>query len=120
MRDTRVHSETRILSSLSNKWKESRGDKGETHALLRTAMCGNRESDQCHERGELETAKGAKNNFTLNLVSQGNLFPNIETCINSYFCRPVKDWNALPYKIVSIECAKQFKQALSEHFNYSH
>lgn len=77
-------------------------------------MCGNRESNQCHERGEMETAKGAKNNFTLNLVSQGNLFPNTETYRNSYFRRTVKDWNALPYKIVSIESAKQFKKALSE------
>lgn len=77
-------------------------------------MCGNRESNQCHERGEMETAKGAKNNFTLNLVSQGNLLPNTETYRNSYFRRTVKDWNALPYKIVSIESAKQFKKALSE------
>ena len=44
------------------------------------------------------------------------LLPNTETYKNSYFCRTVKDWNALPSKIVNIKSADRFKKVLFEYF----
>ena len=43
------------------------------------------------------------------------LLPNTETDKDSYFCRTVKDWNALPSKIV--KSADQFKKVLFEYFS---
>ena len=40
------------------------------------------------------------------------LLPNTETCKNSYFCRTVKDWNALPNKIFNIKSADRFKKVV--------
>ena len=37
------------------------------------------------------------------------LLPNTETYKNSYFCRTVKDWNALPSEI-NIKSADRFKK----------
>ena len=45
------------------------------------------------------------------------LLPNTETYKNSYFCRTIKDWNALPSEIVNIKSADQFKKVLFEHFS---
>ena len=45
------------------------------------------------------------------------LLPNTETCKNSYFCRTVKDWNALPSEIVNIKSADRFKKVLFEYFS---
>ena len=45
------------------------------------------------------------------------LLPNTETYKNSYFCRTVKDWNALPSKIVNIKSADRFKKVLFEYFS---
>ena len=39
------------------------------------------------------------------------LLPNTETHKNSYFCRTVKDWNALPSEIVNIKSADRFKKS---------
>ena len=36
---------------------------------------------------------------------------------NSYFCRTVKDWNALPSEIVNIKSADSFKKVLFEYFS---
>ena len=36
------------------------------------------------------------------------LLPNTDTYKNSYFCRTVKDWNALPSEIVNIKSADRF------------
>ena len=43
--------------------------------------------------------------------------PNTETYKNSSFCRTVKDWNALPSKIVNIKSADRFKKVLFEYFS---
>ena len=40
------------------------------------------------------------------------LLLNTETYKNSYFCRTVKDWNALPSEIVNIAPADRFKKSL--------
>ena len=45
------------------------------------------------------------------------LLPNTETYKNSYFCRTVKDWNALPSEIVNIKSADRFKKVLFEYFS---
>ena len=45
------------------------------------------------------------------------LLPNTETYENSYFCRTVKDWNALPSEIVNIKSADRFKKVLFEYFS---
>ena len=45
------------------------------------------------------------------------LLPNTETYKNGYFCRTVKDWNALPSEIVNIKSADRFKKVLLEYFS---
>ena len=45
------------------------------------------------------------------------LLPNTETYKNSYFCRTVKDWNALPSEIVNIKPVDRFKKVLFEYFS---
>ena len=45
------------------------------------------------------------------------LLPNPETYENSYFCRTVKDWDALPSEIVNIKSADRFKKVLFEYFS---
>ena len=42
--------------------------------------------------------------------------PNTETHQNSYFCRTVKDQNALPSEIVNMKSADRFKKVLFKHF----
>ena len=45
------------------------------------------------------------------------LLPNTETSKNSYFCRTVKDWNALPSEIVIIKSVDCFKKVLFEYIS---
>ena len=45
------------------------------------------------------------------------LLPNTETYKNTYFCRTVKNWNALPSEIVNIKSADRFKKVLFEYFS---
>ena len=45
------------------------------------------------------------------------LQPHTETYRNSYFCRTVKDWNALPSDLVNSKSVDLFKKALSEYFS---
>ena len=47
------------------------------------------------------------------------LLPNTETYKNSYFCRTIKDWNALPSEIVNIKSADRFKEVLYEYFSHN-
>ena len=45
------------------------------------------------------------------------LQPNTESYKNSYFCRTIKDWNALPSEIVNIKSVDLFKKASFEYFS---
>ena len=56
----------------------------------------------------MKRTRHLRNSSQNNLIE---LLPNTETYKNSYFCRTVKDWNALPSEIVDIKSADQFKMS---------
>ena len=51
------------------------------------------------------------------LLAFCKISPATRSNVNSYFCRTVKDWNALPSEIVNIKSADRFKKVLFEYFS---
>ena len=71
---------------------------------------------------ELQNETGCKYCIGTRNSSQNKfieLLPNTETYKNSYFCRTIKDWNALPSEIVNIKSADRFKEVLYEYFSHN-
>ena len=123
----------------------NRGSTKRSRALRQKLLYAEtRNSYQPLERVKLDTAKGTKNNLTVNLIFHkaihgdgGLAFPDyvmkcwrhlrnssqnkfIELLSNTetyYFCRTVKDWNTLPSEIVNIKSADRLKKVLFEHLS---